>query len=84
MTLIELLSSLRAHDIRVWADGERLHYSASRGVLTPHIRDQLAKNKSALIAFLNENERNQRLTRGPITKIHRGTKLLPSINQRSL
>jgi amino acid adenylation domain-containing protein len=82
MTLIELLSTLRARDINVWADGERLHYSAPSGALTPDIREEMAKHKLNLLTFLNETDRRQHVTRVPITKVPREAKLLPSINQR--
>ena len=82
MTLIELLSTLRARDINIWADGERLRYSAATGALTADIREELAKHKADLMTFLNETDRRQRVTRAPITKIPREAKLLPSINQR--
>ena len=84
MTLVELLSTLRARDINVWADGERLRYSAPSGALTPDIREELAKHKADLLTFLNETDRVRRVTRAPITRISREAKLLPSINQRRL
>ena len=84
MTLVELLSTLRARDINVWADGERLSYSAPSGALTPDIREELAKHKADLLTFLNETDRMQRMTRAPISRISREAKLLPSINQKRL
>src|SRR5687768_8278445 len=84
MKLIELLSILRTRDINVWADGERLRYSATSGALTPDLREELAKHKADLLTFLNETDRVQRVTRAPISRIPREAKLLPSINQRRL
>jgi amino acid adenylation domain-containing protein len=84
MTLIELLSTLRAREIIIWADGERLRYSAPSGTLTADIREELAKHKADLLTFLNETNRMQRVSRTPITRISREAKLLPSINQRRL
>ena len=84
MTLVELLSTLRARDINVWADGERLRYSAPSGALTPDIREELAKHKADLLKFLNETDRVRRVTRSPISHISREAKLLPSINQKRL
>jgi amino acid adenylation domain-containing protein len=84
MTLVELLSTLRTRDINLWAEGERLRYSAPSGALTPDIREELSKYKADLLAFLSETERVRRVTRAPISRISREGKLLPSINQRRL
>src|SRR4249920_490099 len=84
MTLVELLSTLRTRDINLWAEGERLRYSAPSGALTPDIREELSKYKANLLAFLSETERVRRVTRAPINRISREGKLLPSINQRRL
>ena len=84
MTLIELLCTLRGRDINVWADGERLSYSAPSGALTPEIREELSKQKANLLTFLNETDRARRVTRTPISRISREAKLLPSINQKRL
>ena len=80
MTLVELLSTLRARDINVWADGERLRYSAPSGALTPDIREELVKHKADLLTFLNETDRVQRVTRAPITKISARSKT-PALHQ---
>ena len=84
MTLVELLSALYTRSINVWADGERLRYSAPLGALTPDVREELVKHKADLLTFLNETCRMQRVTWAPITKVPRETKLMPSINQRRL
>ena len=84
MTLIDLLSTLRSRDITIWADGERLRYSAASGALTPDIREELVRHKADLLTFLNEANPVRRVTHAPITKIPREAKLLPSINQRRL
>ena len=84
MTLVELLSSLRARDINLWAEGERLCYSAPSGALTPDIREELAKHKADLLTFLNETDRMRRVTRAPISRVSREAKLLPSVNQKRL
>ena len=46
MTLLELLSALRARDVKLWVDGERLRYSAPSGVMSSELREELAKHKN--------------------------------------
>src|SRR5262245_14620306 len=84
MTLVELLSTLRACNINVWADGERLRYSAPSRALTPELREELANQKANLLIFLKETDRSQWVNRAPISKIPREAKLLASVNQRRL
>jgi len=46
MTVQELLGQLVRLDIRLWMDGERLHYSAPQGVMTSELLTELAKHKA--------------------------------------
>ena len=50
----DLLSELRRANIRLWAEDDRLRYSAPKGRLTPEIRDQLRERKSEILAFLHK------------------------------
>jgi hypothetical protein len=52
MTLAELLTVVRAADIRLEARGDRLLFDAPRGALTPELRTVLAEQKPALLAWL--------------------------------
>ena len=52
MTLLSLLADLRQHDIRVWAEGDRLQCSAPTGVLTPELRNQLQLRKCEILEHL--------------------------------
>ena len=56
--LLETLGQLR---IRIWAEGDRLHYAAPPGVLTPELKAGLAQNKIDLLKWLKKAE-NQRIT----------------------
>ncbi|MGH8686767.1 MAG: thioesterase domain-containing protein [Burkholderiales bacterium] len=47
-----LLAELRSRDVQLWADGERLRCSAPDGVLTPEMRDRLARHKGDILEFL--------------------------------
>ncbi|HEX8988366.1 MAG TPA: thioesterase domain-containing protein [Rhodocyclaceae bacterium] len=46
------LADLRRRDIRVWADGDRLHCDAPSGALTGELREQLRQRKADLLEFL--------------------------------
>ena len=52
MTLAELLTVVRAADIRLEARGDRLVFDAPHGALTPELRAALAEQKTALLALL--------------------------------
>ncbi|MGO9601661.1 MAG: hypothetical protein ACLP7Q_27110 [Isosphaeraceae bacterium] len=52
MTLPELQACLERLGIRLSARGDRLHFAAPKGAMTPEIRDALASHKSALLALL--------------------------------
>ena len=52
MTITELLSQLRDLDVRLWAEGEMLRYSAPGGVLTPALRADIASRKTEILRFL--------------------------------
>lgn len=53
MTVPAFLQELRARDIRVWADGDRLRCNAPAGALTPELRDELQRRKADILAFLS-------------------------------
>ena len=52
MTLAELLTVIRAADIRLEARGDRLVFDARHGALTPELRSALVQQKAALLMLL--------------------------------
>ncbi|NEP88105.1 MAG: amino acid adenylation domain-containing protein [Okeania sp. SIO2C2] len=48
----EFLFELRNQDIQLWVEGDRLHYSAPEGKLTPTLLDQLRERKGEVLSFL--------------------------------
>jgi hypothetical protein len=52
MTLAELLTVIRAADIRLEARGDRLVFDAPHGALTPELRAALVQQKAALLMRL--------------------------------
>jgi amino acid adenylation domain-containing protein len=55
MTAAELVAQLRARDVRLSIDGDRLRCSAPKGVLTGELRDQLAIRKAEILGWLREH-----------------------------
>ena len=51
MTTREFLSYLRSLDVKLWADGDRIRYSAPNGVLTPDLYAELAERKADILAL---------------------------------
>jgi hypothetical protein len=52
MTLAELLTVVRAADIRLEARGDQLVFDAPRGALTPALRSALMQQKAAVLMLL--------------------------------
>jgi len=48
----ELLSALRARDVRVWVDGDRLRLSAPKDALTVELQAELVRHKEEIVAYL--------------------------------
>jgi thioesterase domain-containing protein len=52
MKAATFLARLGEHDIRVWADGERLRCNAPAGALTDELREELKRHKDEILQFL--------------------------------
>lgn len=51
MSIPELLRDLRQLDIRLWADGDRLRFSAPRGALTDSLKESIRNHRDELLQF---------------------------------
>jgi amino acid adenylation domain-containing protein len=51
-SLIEMLSDLRSRGVELSVEGDRLQCNAPKGVITPEIREQLAKRKHEILNLL--------------------------------
>jgi amino acid adenylation domain-containing protein/FkbM family methyltransferase len=69
-SIAEFLSSLRRLNVKVRADGERLRFSAPKGVLTKELRDELAARKAEVLSFLKEASGALRHAAPPIARVH--------------
>ncbi len=52
MTPAELVSHLQGLDVKLWLDGDRLRYSAPRGVMSQALLEKLAEHKEGVREFL--------------------------------
>jgi amino acid adenylation domain-containing protein len=56
VTVFEILTQLRNLDVKLWLEGDRLHYRAPQGALTAGLRSAIAARKAEILAFLREIE----------------------------
>jgi hypothetical protein len=54
MSLVELISVLRKLKVKLWVEGGNLRLSAPQNTITPEIKQELARHKTELIAFLQQ------------------------------
>lgn len=52
MTASEVLRSLEARGIKVWADGDKVQLTAERGLITDQDRDAIKSVKPSMLALL--------------------------------
>jgi len=64
MTTDEILAYVRQAGIRLEVRGDRLHVEAPVGVVTPQVRDALARHKPALLELLAPSREFVTLSRG--------------------
>ena len=55
MNVADLLSDLHELGVELAVDGDRLRYSAPKGVLSEHLLTELAAHKSEILAFLRKS-----------------------------
>ncbi len=80
----DFLSYLGDRNIKIWADGDRLHCNAPKGILTPILRAELAERKAEIIAFLRNIDAISSSTISPIPKVSRDSNLPLSFAQQRL
>ena len=60
MNSVDLLSRLRSHNIRLWAENDQLRYSAPKGGITDDLLAEIRKNKDELLNLVKNTERFRR------------------------
>jgi len=83
-TIEEFLSYLRSLDVKLWANGDRLRYSAPEGTLTPTLRAEVVERKTEILTFLHKVEHVSRSTIPPIQPVPRDGDLPLSFAQQRL
>jgi len=84
MNTFEFVSELRGRDIRLWAEGGELCFSAPLNSLTPDVRAELARRKGDILLFLKEAEGTRASDAPPIQPIPRDGDLPLSFGQQRL
>lgn len=80
----KFLSYFQSLDVRLWVDGEQLHYDAPEGALTPTLKSQLRERKSEIIEFLQKADFASSFNINPILPVPRDTDLPLSFAQQRL
>ena len=57
-TPLEFLADLRRQGVRIWAEADKLNYSALPDALTPELRAELSRRKAELLAALRQSSPN--------------------------
>ena len=60
MNSVDLLSRLRSHNIRLWAENDQLRFSAPKGGITDDLLAEIRKNKDELLNLVKNTERFRR------------------------
>ena len=55
-TVIQLLGGLRDRGVKLWAEGEKLRFTAPQGALTPALKAELGERKAEVLAFLRQGQ----------------------------
>ena len=85
VSLEYLLLDLKARDIRVWLEGERLRVSAPEGSLSTAQKEELSQRKAELVEFLHIAKRSSSDERAPpLVSVPRNADLPLSFDQQRL
>ena len=60
MNAVDLLSRLRSHNIRLWAENDQIRYSAPKGEITEDLLAEIRENKAEILNLINNTERLRR------------------------
>jgi amino acid adenylation domain-containing protein len=84
MSVAEFLAELAQRGISVWADGEHLHYRATKDALTPALREELRQRKASILAFLRSPSSQSASAPPPLLPAKREGALPLSFSQERL
>ncbi|NOK62225.1 MAG: amino acid adenylation domain-containing protein [Chloroflexi bacterium AL-W] len=80
----ELLAQLQRLGVHFWMDGERLRYTAPKGVITQEMRTELVSRKEDIMRFVRKAAQTPNTTTSPILVALRDTPLPLSFAQQRL
>ncbi len=80
----ELLSTLRALDVKLWVEGEQIRVSTPKGALQPELRQRIKELKPELMALLRASQTNGTLSHAEIPLVSRTQPLVLSSAQQRL
>jgi len=83
MTTLQFLTHLRSIGVRLWADGDKLAYSAPDRALTPSLRAKLGERKGEILTFLRRAGTSARAA-PPIVPVSRAGLMPMSYSQERL
>ncbi len=83
-TIDAFLSYLRSLEVKLWIEGNRLHYSAPKGTLTAALRAELAERKAEIQKFLHKANLGSHSTLELIPSVPRDGDLPLSFAQQRL
>ncbi|WP_414582892.1 SDR family NAD(P)-dependent oxidoreductase [Scytonema sp. PCC 10023] len=84
MNLNQLIAELSLAGVKLSADGDQLRVRAAKGVLTPQIRDAIAKQKTELLKLLRDENKGTSDTNLALVKVSREQALPLSFPQQQM
>ncbi|MBE2223591.1 MAG: AMP-binding protein, partial [Anaerolineae bacterium] len=83
-TVAEFLNNLRARDIKIWVEDDRLRINAPKGAIDEALKVELGQRKSEVIAYLNATSTTQSRNTAPLIPVDRSTPPPLSFTQQRL
>jgi amino acid adenylation domain-containing protein len=93
MNTLEFLTEMRKLGIKIWLEDNRIRFSASKGIVTPQIREQLSNRKNEISEYLGQSfsqesdyppiKRGERSEFLPISSMQEALWFIEAANPRS-
>ncbi|MGH9361541.1 MAG: hypothetical protein ACRD2T_06450, partial [Thermoanaerobaculia bacterium] len=80
----DLLDRLRALDVRLWVEEDRLRFRSPPGVLTDDLKAAMRAHKAAILAFLRGAQELKEASLPPVRPVPRRDELPLSFSQERL
>jgi hypothetical protein len=83
-TIQQLLLDLKAEDIRIWLDGERLRVGTPKGAFPARLREELSTRRGEIVAFLRHAGQAGETPAPALVPVARGQDLPLSFDQEGM